>query len=151
MCLYGEDSSPACPSTPWPSMKHITLSPPRDHRTIQYLIPGHEFWPPGINPVKSVYPIQENYLTKWLRITETNENLAKSSLDPWSNCLINSPETTTGETDYYSSRQNNNSKTFRGRLGYVVRWTNWRTKITRTTSLQKKFECIETIGGSVRI
>ena len=34
---------------------------------------------------------------------------------------------------------------------YVVRWTNWRTKTTRTTSLQMKFECIETIGGSVRI
>ena len=24
---------------------------------------------------------------------------------------------------------------------YVVRWTNWRTKTTRTTSLQKKFVC----------
>ena len=34
---------------------------------------------------------------------------------------------------------------------YVVRWTNWRTKITRTTSLLMKFEYIETIGGSVRI
>ena len=33
---------------------------------------------------------------------------------------------------------------------YVVRWTNWGTKTTRTTSLQMKFECIETIGGSVR-
>ena len=34
---------------------------------------------------------------------------------------------------------------------FVVRWTNWRTKTTRTTSLQMKFECIETIDGSVRI
>ena len=33
---------------------------------------------------------------------------------------------------------------------YVVRWTNWRTKTTRTTSLQKKFVCTETIGGLVR-
>ena len=33
---------------------------------------------------------------------------------------------------------------------YVVRWTNWRTKTTRTTSLQKKLVCTETIGGSVR-
>ena len=33
---------------------------------------------------------------------------------------------------------------------YVVRWTNWRTKTTRTTSLQMKFECIEIIGGFVR-
>ena len=33
---------------------------------------------------------------------------------------------------------------------YVVRRTNWRTKTTRTTSIQMKFECIETIGGSVR-
>ena len=33
---------------------------------------------------------------------------------------------------------------------YVVGWTNWRTKITRTTSLQKKLVCTETIGGSVR-
>ena len=34
---------------------------------------------------------------------------------------------------------------------YVVRWTNWRTKTTRTTSLQMNLERIETIGGSVRI
>ena len=34
---------------------------------------------------------------------------------------------------------------------YVVRWTNWRTKITHTTSLQKKLVCTATIGGSVRI
>ena len=33
---------------------------------------------------------------------------------------------------------------------YVVRWTNWRTKTTRTTSLQKKFECIKTIGEFVQ-
>ena len=33
---------------------------------------------------------------------------------------------------------------------YVVRWTNWRTKTTRTTSLQKKLVCTETIGGFVR-
>ena len=33
---------------------------------------------------------------------------------------------------------------------YVVRWTNWRTKTTRTTSLTMKFESIETIGGSVQ-
>ena len=33
-------SSPTCPSTPWPSMKHITLSPPPGNpNTIQYLIP----------------------------------------------------------------------------------------------------------------
>ena len=32
----------------------------------------------------------------------------------------------------------------------VVRWTNWRTKTTRTTSLQKKFKWVETIGGFVR-
>ena len=33
---------------------------------------------------------------------------------------------------------------------YVVRWTNWRTKTTRTRSLQKKFVCTETIDGFVR-
>ena len=33
---------------------------------------------------------------------------------------------------------------------YVVRWTNWRTKTTRTTLLQKKFVCTATIGGFVR-
>ena len=33
---------------------------------------------------------------------------------------------------------------------YVVRWTNWRTKTTRTTSLQKILVCTETIGGFVR-
>ena len=32
----------------------------------------------------------------------------------------------------------------------VVRWTIWRTKTTRTTSLQMKFVCTETIGGFVR-
>ena len=34
---------------------------------------------------------------------------------------------------------------------YVVRWTNWRTRITHTTLLQKKLVCTATIGGSVRI
>ena len=34
---------------------------------------------------------------------------------------------------------------------YVVRLTNWRTKTTRTTSLQMKFEYIETICGYVPI
>ena len=35
---------------------------------------------------------------------------------------------------------------------YVVRWTNWRTKTTRTASLKMKFESTETIGvgGCVR-
>ena len=33
---------------------------------------------------------------------------------------------------------------------YVVKWTNWRTKTTRTTSVQKKLVCTATIGGSVR-
>ena len=33
---------------------------------------------------------------------------------------------------------------------YVLRWTNWRTKTTRTTLLQKKLVCTATIGGSVR-
>ena len=33
---------------------------------------------------------------------------------------------------------------------YVVKWTNWRTKTTRTTSLQKKLLCTATIGGSVQ-
>ena len=32
----------------------------------------------------------------------------------------------------------------------VVEWINWRTKTTRTTSLQKKLVCTATIGGSVR-
>ena len=39
---------------------------------------------------------------------------------------------------------------FRKKKKYVVRWTNWRTKTTRTVSLKRKFECIATIGGSVR-
>ena len=34
---------------------------------------------------------------------------------------------------------------------YVVRRTNWRTRITRTTLLQKKLVCTATTGGSVRI
>ena len=33
---------------------------------------------------------------------------------------------------------------------YVVRWTNWRTKTTRTVSLKRKFGSIETTSGSVR-
>ena len=32
----------------------------------------------------------------------------------------------------------------------VVKWTNWRTKTTRTTLILMNFEYIETIGGSVR-
>ena len=31
-----------------------------------------------------------------------------------------------------------------------MKWTNWRTKTTRTTSLQKKLVCTATIGGSVQ-
>ena len=31
-----------------------------------------------------------------------------------------------------------------------LKWTKWRTKTTRTTLLQKKFVCTETIGGFVR-
>ena len=31
-----------------------------------------------------------------------------------------------------------------------MRWTNWRTKTTRTVSLKRKFESIETTGGFVR-
>ena len=33
---------------------------------------------------------------------------------------------------------------------YVVKWSSWHTKTTRTTSLQKKLVCTATIGGSVR-
>ena len=33
---------------------------------------------------------------------------------------------------------------------YVVKWTNWRMKTTRTTSLQKKLVCTATFGGSIR-
>ena len=91
-------SSPTCSSTPWPSMKQITLSLlPAIPNTIQYLIPGTTTYVE---------------LLKQVRIWQS------PSRDPWSNCLINSRETTKGQTNYYSGRQKDNSKTICFRAGY---------------------------------
>ena len=39
------------------------------------------------------------------------KNWQSPSRDPWSNCAINSWETTQGQTNYFSGRQKDNSKT----------------------------------------
>ena len=45
------------------------------------------------------------------------KNWQSPSRDPWSNCLINSRETTKGQINYYSGRQKDNSKTICRRGG----------------------------------
>ena len=67
--------------------------------TIQYLIPG---WMTIVKLIKRV------------------KNWQSPSRDPWSNCLINSRETTKGQINYYSGRQKDNSKTICGRGGYNI-------------------------------
>ena len=49
------------------------------------------------------------------------KNWQSPSQDPWSNCLINSPEDDKGQSYYYSGRQRDNSKTICGRAGYFQR------------------------------
>ena len=51
------------------------------------------------------------------------KNWQSPSLDPWSNCLINSREDDKGQSYYYSGRQKDNSKTICGHLGYEVKST----------------------------
>ena len=54
-------------------------------------------------------------------------------------------------TDSYETKRSARICLTVGRLkNYVVKWTNWRKKTTRTTSLQKKLVCTATFGGSVR-
>ena len=65
--------------------------------TIQYLIPGR---------------------TTNVELLKQVKNWQSPSRDPWSNCLINSQETTEGQTNYYSGRQKDNSKTICGFPGY---------------------------------
>ena len=47
------------------------------------------------------------------------KNWKSPSRDPWSNCLINSRETTKGQSYYYSGRHKDNSKTMCRRAGYI--------------------------------
>ena len=75
---------------------HYPLTPPGNLTTIQYIIPGKAT---NVELLKQV------------------ENCQSPSRDPWSNCLINSRETTKGQTDYYSGRRKDNSNTICGRAG----------------------------------
>ena len=71
---------------------------PGHHRTIQYLIPGRA--------------------TK-VELLKQVKNWQSPSRDPWWNCLINSRETTKGQTKYDSGRQKDNSKTICNPPRYV--------------------------------
>ena len=104
--LFWENSSPTCPSTPsdlpWCALPFspIVLSalpPSSNPKTIQYLISGRTT---NVESLKQV------------------KNWQSPSRDPWSNWLINSRETTKGQTNYYSGRQKDNSKTICGSAGY---------------------------------
>ena len=75
----------------------IFLESPGHLGTIQNLIPG---WTTIVKLLKQV------------------KNGQSPSRDPWSNCLINSRETTKGQINYYSGRHKDNSKTICGRAGY---------------------------------
>ena len=74
------------------------MSPPGNPKTIQYLIPGRAT---NVEFLKQV------------------KNWQSPSQDPWSNCLINSRETTKCQTNYYSGRQKDKSKTICRPLGYL--------------------------------
>ena len=79
---------------------HYPLSPPGNTNTIQYLIPGRATNVELLNQVK---------------------NWQNPLRDTWSNCLSNnSQETTKGQTNYYSGRQKDNSKTICGSGEYVM-------------------------------
>ena len=78
----------------------FSLYNPDTHRTIQYLIPGR---------------------TTNVEILKQVKNWQSPSRDPWSNCLINSRETTKGQTNYYSSQQKDNSMTICRSAGYSER------------------------------
>ena len=75
----------------------VFLVSPGHLGTIQYLIPG---WMTIVKLLKHV------------------KNWQSPSRDPWSNCLINSRETTKGQINNYSGRQKDNSKTICRPLGY---------------------------------
>ena len=72
--------------------------PPGNTNTIQYLISGRAT---NVELLKQV------------------KNWQSPSRDPWSNCLINSRETTKGQTNCYSGREKDNSKTICGHREYV--------------------------------
>ena len=78
-------------------MFSIFFVSPGHHRTIQNLIPG---WMTIVKLLKQV------------------KNWQSPSRESWSNCLINSREDDKGQTNYYSGRQKDNSKTICGRVGY---------------------------------
>ena len=55
-----------------------------------------------------------------VKLIKRVKNWQSPSRDPWSNCLINSRETTKGQSYYYSGRQKDNSKTICRRAGYSL-------------------------------
>ena len=55
-----------------------------------------------------------------VKLIKQVKNWQSPSRDPWSNCLINSRETTKGQINYYSGRQKDNSKTICRRAGYSM-------------------------------
>ena len=87
----------------------VFLESPGHLGTIQYLIPG---WTTIVKLLKQV------------------KNGQSPSRDPWSNCLINSRETTKGQINYYSGRPKDNSKTICGRPGYTEQGLRTSTSIT---------------------
>ena len=59
-----------------------------------------------------------------VKLIKQVKNWQSPSRDPWSNCLINSRETTKGQINYYSRRQKDNSKTICRRGGYLTWWSS---------------------------
>ena len=92
----------------------IFLVSPGHLGTIQNLIPG---W------------------TTFVKLLKQVKNWQSPSRDPWSNCLINSRETTKGQINYYSGRPKDNSKTICGRVGYFKIWhLKYLLQITKISS-----------------
>ena len=84
---------------------HDPLPPPGNPNTIQYLIPGRA------TNVELLIHVK---------------NWQSPLRDSWSNCLINSRETTKGQTDYHSGRQEDNSKTI------CFRARQWHSRLSGT-------------------
>ena len=83
-------------SNPWLLQFYLFFVQPGNPNTIQYLIPGR---------------------TTNVELLKQVKNWQSPSRDPWSNCLINSRETTKGQTNCYSGREKDNSKTICGQRG----------------------------------
>ena len=87
---------------------HYPLPPRGNPNAIQYLIPGRAT---NVELLKQV------------------KNWQSPSRERWSNSLTNSRETTKGQTNYYSGRQEDNSKTTCHIPRVPLEWQSWKNTL----------------------